>query len=191
MRYKYAWSTVANAMYAQWTPESGKESQFEFKACSGAHLENMKDQMDQLTRPKLVLMEAGGNNADFYHMADACLFQADPSKTYGPRYEDDTDPEHREGECRKEIDLVRSRLQGDNMKNSVINTIHTWRGHRSVVGNDASLFLLGYSRFFGPDLDDACDKWNFAVPWQTQPQNVIKEMRGEFNELVRMLPERR
>jgi hypothetical protein len=36
----------------------------------------MMNQMDQLTRPNLVLMEAGGNNADFYAMADSCLFQS-------------------------------------------------------------------------------------------------------------------
>ena len=147
----------------------------------------MKDQMDQLTRPNLVLMEAGGNNADFYPMADACLFQVNFTKSYLPRYEDDTDPEHRMGACRQEIDLVRSRLQGNNMKNLVTDTIHTWRGHRSVVGNDASLFVLGYARFFGPDLDEACDKWNFAVPWQKAPQNIVRDMRAEFNELVRIL----
>lgn len=147
----------------------------------------MKDQMDQLTRPNLVLMEAGGNNADFYNMADACMFQAEPGKDYGPRYEDDTDPNNPKGECRKEIALVRSRVQGDGF-NGIVKlvqqTIHTWRGHKSVLGNDASLFVLGYGRFFGHDLDDACDKWNFAVPWQFAPQNIVKEMRADFNELV-------
>jgi predicted SpoU family rRNA methylase len=73
MRYKYAWSTVVNAAYSEWTPDTGKQSIF---ACSGAHLEDMMNQMDQLTRPNLVLMEAGGNNADFYAMADSCLFQS-------------------------------------------------------------------------------------------------------------------
>jgi hypothetical protein len=53
---------VVNANYAKWTPEASKEPEFEFKACSGAKLQNMGEQMDKMTRPKLVLMEAGGNN---------------------------------------------------------------------------------------------------------------------------------
>ncbi|KAH7088317.1 SGNH hydrolase-type esterase domain-containing protein [Paraphoma chrysanthemicola] len=184
MRYKYAWSTVVNSNYSQWTPDTGKESVFEFKACSGAHLEDMMNQMDQLTRPNLVLMEAGGNNADFYPMADACLFQANYTKDYGTKYEHDNDPKNRTGECRREIDLVRSRLQGDAMEQKVRDTIHAWRGHKAVVGNDASLFLLGYARFFGPDLDPACDKWNFCIPWKMKVQNLVAPMRADFNELV-------
>ncbi|KAF2828722.1 SGNH hydrolase [Ophiobolus disseminans] len=57
-RYKYAWSTVIDGSYAKWTPDAGKEPEFEFKACSGARLENMNGQMDKMTRPKLVFMEA-------------------------------------------------------------------------------------------------------------------------------------
>lgn len=181
MRYKYAWSTVVNASYADWVPD-GREPQFEFKACSGAHLEDMMGQMDQLTRPKVVLMEAGGNNADFYPMVDACLFHAAiPPKKYGTQYEDD-DPNNPQGECRKEIGLVRSRLQGDGMKNKVADTIHAWRGHKAVVGNDASLFLLGYPWFFA--LAEQCDHWHFNVWWALQNQNLVKHMREDFNEMV-------
>lgn len=184
MRYKYAWSTVVNASYADWMPD-GKEPQFEFKACSGSKLENMMDQMDQLTRPKVVLMEAGGNNADFYPMADACLFHADPNrKDYGKKYEDD-DPNKPKGECRKEIQLVRGRVQGDDIKNKVVDTIHAWRGHKAVMGNDASLFLLGYPWFFA--FAEECDKWHFNVWWAKENQNVVMDMRKEFNELVRTL----
>jgi hypothetical protein len=185
MRYKYAWSTVINANYAQWTPDTGKEPQFEFKACAGAHLENMQDQMNLMTRPQLVFMEAGGNNADFYPMADACLFRTDPNKEYKPNYENDN-PNKPEGACRKEIQLVRGRLQGNDMVDRVVQTIHTWRGHKSVMGGDASLFLIGYGRFFA--LDSQCDKWNFNVFWDRETQNVVAGMRQEFNELVRKLP---
>jgi hypothetical protein len=188
MRYKLARSTVVNATYSEWAPDNSIPPEFEFKACSGAHLENMEGHRDQLTRPKLVLMEAGGNNADFYPMADACLFQASNTKDYGSRYEDDTDPQNRKGECRKEIDKVRASLQGNSMQELVTKTIHMWRGHKSVMNNGASLLVLGYARFFGTDLDDACDKWNFAVPWRFQAQNVVKDMRAEFNELLCISP---
>ncbi|KAF1934566.1 SGNH hydrolase [Clathrospora elynae] len=193
MRYKYAWSTVVNDAYAQWTPNTSLEPGFEFKACSGSHLgDDMMNQMDQLTRPKLVIMEAGGNDANFYPMADACLFQKDHNKAYGTSYEDDS-AENPTGECRKEINLVRGRLQeknaegNNNMQNTVEQTIHRWRDHKAVVGNEASLFLLGYARFFGPDFDEACDKWNFNVFWGSGTQHVVSAMRKEFNELVGLM----
>ncbi|KAH8726885.1 SGNH hydrolase-type esterase domain-containing protein [Phaeosphaeriaceae sp. PMI808] len=178
MRYKYAWSTMVNAGYAQWTPDTSKEPEFEFRACSGVRLENMEAQMDQFSRLKLVLMEAGGNNADFYPMAISCLFQPDPGHDYGKNYEDDTDPNNREGN-----------VEGDGFNDKVKRvtaTIHTWRGHRSVMNSDATLFVLGYARFFAPDLDDACDDWNFVSQWRvfSKPQKLMKGMRQDFNDLL-------
>jgi hypothetical protein len=63
-RYKYAWSTVVDARFTDWVPggKDAHEPSLEFRACSGAKLEDMKSQMDKMTRPKLVIMEAGGNN---------------------------------------------------------------------------------------------------------------------------------
>jgi hypothetical protein len=165
MRYKYAWYTVVNKAYANWIPDTDKQPEFQFKVCSGSHLgQIMIDQMDKTTRPKLVLMEAGGNDAIFYPMADACLFKSDTSRTYGKKYEDD-DPEHPEGACRYEIVQVRGRDSGSNIFDLVVQTINRWRSHPAVVGNDASLYLLGYSRFFAPGLDPACDDWNFGVQY--------------------------
>jgi hypothetical protein len=63
-------------------------------------------------------------------------------------------------------------------------TIHTWRGHRSVMGNDATLMAIGYARFFaeGPE----CNDWTFNVPFKP-PQRIVLEMRKEINELVSAL----
>ncbi|KAI4709928.1 hypothetical protein J4E89_005158 [Alternaria sp. Ai002NY15] len=183
MRFKYAWSTVVNDRYQDWTPTPDQDPQFEFRACSGAHLgKNIHDQMDKLTRPKMTMLEVGGNNADFYPMADSCLFHTDPRVDYGTHYEDD-DAEKPTGLCRKEIKLVRGRV-GDNLKQAVIDTIDIWRAHPAVSGNDATLFMLGYARFFA--LDDACNDWDFGrqfqFPWNAQ--KLKKEMRQEFNDLV-------
>jgi hypothetical protein len=44
------------------------EPQFEFIVCFGTHLEEMvgnSREMAKWTRPKVVLMEAGGNNVNF------------------------------------------------------------------------------------------------------------------------------
>ncbi|KAH9864340.1 hypothetical protein J1614_010274 [Plenodomus biglobosus] len=191
MRYKYAWSTVVNGSYDRWTPKTDQASQFEFHACSGARLEDMPRQMDKMTRPKLVLMEAGGNNADFYPMAEACLFRNDRDKDYGKFYEDD-DPTNPEGRCRIEIGLVRDRLTNPppnpderSMKDKVIDTINAWRAHPSVGDNEASLFVLGYPWFFG--LDSACDDWTFSVVYAKDKQKVVSAMRQDFNDLINMM----
>ncbi|CBY00480.1 hypothetical protein LEMA_P016100.1 [Plenodomus lingam JN3] len=191
MRYKYAWSTVVNNSYDRWTPKTDQTSQFEFQACSGARLEDMPRQMDKMTRPKLVLMEAGGNNADFYPMAEACLFRNNRDKDYGKFYEDD-DPEKPEGQCRREIGLVRGRLTNPasdpnerSVKDKVIDTIKAWRYHPSVGGNEASLFVLGYPWFFG--LDSACNDWTFSVVYAKEKQKVVSAMRQEFNDLINMM----
>jgi hypothetical protein len=144
MRYTYAWSTIVYNNYTEWAPEPNDIPDFEFKACSGSHLgKNMKDQMDQTRRPEMVMMEAGGNDAIFYPMADACLFKSNRTRTYGPKYEEDNDPNNVQGECRKEIREVRKRVTGNFIYNLVVETIDIWRTHPAVFGNDASLFLLG------------------------------------------------
>lgn len=68
LRYKYAWSTVINHNYTVWTPDTNQQSEFEFRACSGATLEDMMGQMNKTTSPKLVLMEASGNNGENSNM---------------------------------------------------------------------------------------------------------------------------
>ncbi|KAF2028051.1 hypothetical protein EK21DRAFT_102129 [Setomelanomma holmii] len=149
MRYKYAWSTVVNEAYP---------------ALLGCHLEDMVNQMDKLTRPKLVMMEAGDRNKD-----------------YGKNYEED-DPEHPVGECRIEIKNVRARLSENSIQSKVEETIHAWRAHKSVIGHDASLFLLGYGHFFA--LDKACDGWNFNVLYSTQLQNLTSGTPEDINDLA-------
>lgn len=109
-------------------------AQLEFQACSGATLDQMNAQMDQIdpgTKVKAVVMEAGGNNANFYPLADACLFHYKldgySRHDYGPDYEEDN-AEDRKGECRHEFDWVRSRVdQTSGLKEEVRKTIHLWR----------------------------------------------------------------
>jgi len=115
-------------------------------------------------------------------MADACLFHATTNFTYsyGPSYENDTAKDHN-GDCRYEINLVRDRVN-DNMQRYVHDKIDLWRAHKAVAGNEATLIVLGYGRFFS--LDEACDKWYFNVFWNREYQYLVKEMRKEFNDIV-------
>jgi hypothetical protein len=117
---------------------------------------------------------------DFYTMADACLFRRFPFKKYGANYEDDN-AKNPQGECRKEIALVKGRVYNE-VQGSIRKTIDMWRGHEAVMGNDATLMVLGYGRFFA--LGEKCNNWSFSVLWSTQPQKVLMEMRKEFNDIV-------
>lgn len=184
-RYKYAWSTVVESHGSDWLPDDRK-AKLEFVACSGSRTDNVMDQMDKTTRPKVTLMEIGGNNADFYPMADSCLFHSDWNKDYGTFFEDDN-PDNPTGECWREIKLVRGRLDSNDIKNNIVNVIHKWRGHPANMGNDASLFLFGYPWFFGDNKE--CDNWTFNVFYANgdKRQNVVQGMRTQFNQLVRTL----
>ncbi|OAL45455.1 SGNH hydrolase [Pyrenochaeta sp. DS3sAY3a] len=183
-RLIHAWSTVVDARYSEWAPDKNKKPQFEFKACAGARMENMMEQMDQLTRPKIVFMEVSGNDADFYPMADACLFHQYPLTTYGPRFEDD-DRNEPKGLCMKEVKLVRDRIENAEFQKKYHTLIDNWRAHKAVVGNDATLFVHGYPWFFGPAMDDYCEKSTFQIAINPFPaQYLVKSLRLEFNTLI-------
>ena len=152
-------------------------------------MEHMSEELDKCVnrRPEITIMEVSGNNADFYPMADNCLFHQ-WGYGYGTLYEDD-DPNNPTGSCRKSIAQVRENIK--KIEEEYKNTINMWKGHRASQGNDASLITVGYGRFFG--MNDECDNWNFQVPikWWTSPilwpatQTVKKAMRQEFNDMVR------
>ncbi|ORY01740.1 SGNH hydrolase-type esterase domain-containing protein [Clohesyomyces aquaticus] len=182
LRYKYAWSTVVEGKGSDWLP-NGKKAKLEFVACSGSRAENVMQQMDKTTRPKVTLMEIGGNNADFYPMADSCLFHSDKDKDYGTHFEDDN-PDNPTGECRREINLVKGRVKSNDIKNKIVDVINGWRAHPANAGNDASLYLHGYPWFFADNKE--CDDWTFSVFYvnDTQKSKVVQGMRTEFNSLI-------
>ncbi|CAI6336866.1 unnamed protein product [Periconia digitata] len=182
-RYSYAWSTVVANHGSDWLPD-GKKAKLEFVACSGAKTENVMEQMDKTTRPKITLMEIGGNDADFYPLADSCLFHSHRDKNYGKRYEED-DAEHPGGECRREIKEVRGRVETDGIKKSIKGVINQWRYHPANAGNEASLYLHGYPWFFGDS--EECNDWDFTVFYNSDPaknQKLVHDLRTDFNKMI-------
>lgn len=187
-RLKNAWATVIEGHGEEWGPE-GHKPKLCFEACSGRHMSQMGEELDKCVqyRPKVTVMQVAGNDADFYPMADACLFLSDPRADYGPAYEDD-DPENPKGKCRQEINRVRGNILGTNgnkaIKDQYIDTINMWKNHRGSQGNDASLYTVGYPHFFG--LSDVCEKWTFQVwTWPITIRQAVKvEMQRDFNDLV-------
>jgi hypothetical protein len=171
-------------MAKEWVP-GNQEVELQFKACSGSRLANMCEepyrqgiQMDLLDRPKVVLMEAGGNNADFYPIANDCIYHQDGPKT--PLYEDDPEGQ---GPCKSSLRNTRQRVGNGQLKDLYVHTIHRWRGHPAVVGNDASLYVLGYGRFFSDA--EACNEWSFSWYAGAPYQNLTMELRKDINDLVR------
>lgn len=161
-----------------------KKAKLEFKACSGAQTDGMMDQMDQTTRPKVTLMEVGGNNANFYPMADACLFHSERGTDYGPHFDDDN-PNDPKGKCWKEIHEVQTRIGNNKIREKIVGVINGWRGHRANMGNDASLYAHGYPWFFGDNKE--CDEYTFTVPYANdKTQMVTQGLREKMNSLVRM-----
>lgn len=163
------------------------EPKFEFVACSGRHIDQVLEEMDHTTRPKVVLMEIGGNNAEFYPMASACLFHDDKEKDYKPHYEDD-DRENPKGLCRKEINLVRDRLTGQgatDMGNAIKDMINNWKGNSHVWNGGASLFLLGYAKMFNDQTKGkgTCDEWTYSIVGAPSQSKVVSAMRTDFNDM--------
>lgn len=179
-RLKEGWATVIRDLGKEWGPE-GYEPKLCFEACSGRKMEHMSEELDKCAdfRPEITIMEVSGNDADFYGMADNCLFHK-WGKNYGTLYEDD-DPANPTGSCRQSIAQVRENIKG--IESKYKDTINMWKGHRANQDNDASLFTIGYGQFFG--MNDECNDWNFQVPIPfVGTQRIVKEMREEFNEMV-------
>lgn len=159
-----------------------KKAKLEFKACSGSTTDDMMDQMDQTTRPKVTLMEVGGNNANFYPMVDACLFHSDRGTDYGPHFDDD-DPNDPKGKCWKEINLVQGRIESNEIREAYVGVIDDWRAHPHNAGNAASLYAHGYPWFFGDNKE--CDEYTFASIWANdKTQMVTQGLRAKMNSLV-------
>ncbi|KAL1607895.1 hypothetical protein SLS60_002833 [Paraconiothyrium brasiliense] len=154
----------------------------------------MWNEMDHLARrPELVIMEAGGNNADFYPMADACLFNKDllhfppedwsdigvpERRDYGPEYPDPN------GDCMKGLQQVQDTIgqNGSNMKGKVTDTINMWRSHAKTQNMDATLIVIGYGRFWAEGTD--CNDWTFALPWALKKPKLHLQMRKDMNNLI-------
>lgn len=164
-----------------------------FGACSGHKLGMMWNEMDHLARrPELYIMEAGGNDADFYPMADACLFNREfdnvpdkwlepkipTRKDYGPEYPDP------KGECMKGLKHVQDTIgaNGSKIKAKVVDTINMWRSHTKTQHMDATLIVIGYGRFWAEGTE--CDKWSFAMPWSLKKPKLHLQMRKDMNHLV-------
>lgn len=136
-------------------------------------------QMERVGNPRLITMQAGGNNAGFYNVASSCLFH-DRDMDYGPDYPD-------QGECLKAITDARNYINGGQLQEDIRITIQDIIDHPAVSGNpDFQLFVVGYGHFFAVDDDTTwCNDHSFVLPWRLQQrQKLLLDLRKDINALV-------
>lgn len=119
---------------------NGKTEDFSFAACSGSRLIYMTLGPKQIcntgSSPNLVVMTAGGNDAQFFNIVDSCIYHSSAGVNYGINYADDTS---RSSACAVAIDAANKYL--DNVISlDLKNTIDGILASANVKSN--SNFLL-------------------------------------------------
>ena len=163
------------------TWKNDTKSSFNFPACSGKKLEDMRGQISNAgSSPSLVVMTAGGNNANFFKVADGCIFHSNWSMDYGAIYVDDT---ARTGACAQAIDASKAIITGT-MDKDLKNTLDDLLVADNVKLNpDFLLYVTGYAAFFNPK-DDWCNHHSFGI---TSFPPLSNALRSDINTLVTQL----
>jgi hypothetical protein len=152
-----------------WVP-SGIPQNLQFQACSGTRWRQIDSDIHQghvqlndiPDNTDVILLQAGGNNANFANIAYAYIFTPQGWPDLGTDYPDST------GACYKEIeqaakyifDMNKDQLFQD--ARWIVNTVFA---HPKLKNNPKSrLFIPGYFRFFYDkgDVGDWCDNASFC-----------------------------
>lgn len=171
---------------------------FHFAACSGARLDNMGNepyrgyvQMQAVgVSPSFVTMQAGGNNAGFAAIADACMFRYEWGLDYGADYPGD-------GECARRIQAAHDYIEnpwwrspfGGSLERDLQISLGQILGHPPVKPSNSfkHLYLIGYAHFFNTDDDNTwCDSASFGLGINGRPPLTL-ELRRALNDLVERL----
>lgn len=170
-RWKYAWPIML-PQDSSWTVDP---IDFKSNACSGAHLSALTDnhdgspgnpnpQMQDAGSPKLVTMQAGGNNVDFGKIVADCIFVGDVG-LHPKEYPDPDAP------CTKVINQQRDYLKSNSDKDGESFYIDHHReltkvaSHDSIKDKDVYLYVVGYGRYFNTlEGSEWCNSESFGFP---------------------------
>ncbi len=129
----------------QWT--TGKQD-LRFAACSGSKLVDMASPpekwgghylVSKTGSPRILTMTVGGNNAGFFNVARACIFQHEPNHDYGAPFPDP------KGECGKAIqDAYDYILNPDKFKKDLTLTYNDIFLFYKGQGENFDLYHTGY-----------------------------------------------
>tara|TARA_R110002003_G_scaffold244_20_gene17586 strand:- start:4276 stop:5748 length:1473 start_codon:yes stop_codon:yes gene_type:complete len=176
-----------------WVP-GGLSQNLQFQACSGTRWRQIDSDIHQghvqlndiPDNTDMILLQAGGNNANFASVAYACIFTPQGWPNIGPEYPDPT------GACYKEIEQAAKYIFGKNKDQLfqdarwIVNTVFA---HPKVKNNPKfRLFIPGYFQFFYDKggVGDWCDNASFALRMDSRPKLSLA-LRQRINELIKGL----
>ncbi|KAF1919289.1 SGNH hydrolase-type esterase domain-containing protein [Ampelomyces quisqualis] len=175
-----------------WVP-NGLKQEFHFQACSGTRFEQIDRgtnqdhiQLNEIPADtNMLLLQAGGNNANFAAIAYACLF-APEGKEWGPAFPDPR------GACAVELAKAREYIYGTGVNQLFQDTRWTvnavFNNEKVKHMDDLRLFIPGYFQSFyeGGGAGDWCDNASFALRYSDRP-TLSLALRKEINGLIRGL----
>ena len=159
---------------------------FHFAGCGGTLMDDIPRQMGKTGNSRLILGTIGGNNGFFGDIARACIYQPAPG-SWGPPY--DEDPKG-EGEGKKNLKKSRDYIMAtenglrDQFKETIDN-IFIFKQSNGQMQPRFDLYVSSYVEFFDATSDD-CDKWTFSRWFSSGYPKLVKALRAEMNELVKM-----
>jgi hypothetical protein len=165
----------------------GKQK-FHFGGCSAARLVNMvaeNGQIQQTESPLVIIMTAGGNNANFGEIIDNCIYQGDPTVSYGPPYDDDLDGK---GLCKKSLATGQAYINNsgtDGLATQFRQTLDDiFKTDQARSHDEFWLYVTGYAHFFNVDTDE-CDNWSFSPNTTIYNRPTLtKTLRVEINQIL-------
>jgi hypothetical protein len=175
-----------------WVPD-GRDQDFHFQACTGTRWAQIVDephqgyvQLDNIAiNTDMILLEAGGDNANLTAIAYACIF-APEGQEWGPAYPDPS------GKRFQEIEQAMHYIQGRNEHELFQDTrraVDAIFQHDKTKDNpDFRLFVSGYFQLFYDDGDvgDWCDSASFALRYSDRPTLTLA-LRKKINQLIQAL----
>lgn len=169
--------------------QNGNTAVFDFAACSASKLGDMAHEGGQIihtgSAPDLVIMTAGGNNAGFFGVADACVLHSTKGQNYGPNYADDTS---RTGACAKAIDASTKYIKDQLGKDLKATMDDIFVADNVKANQDFLLYVTGYAAFFNLG-DDWCNTHSFGVrswpPLSHAVRNDMNELATKVNDVYR------
>lgn len=168
---------------------SAELQNFNFAACGGTLMNDLKRQMtERAGLPTVVWGMFGGNDAFFGAIARACIYQppsTDHPFGWGKPWDEDPDGM---GVCKQNLKLADDYLNDPasfrKALTGALNDIFEIAQDEKHKKPHFDLYLSSYVRFFD-DTTDACDKWSFAHDKiSVGHPKLVKGLRKEINDMV-------
>nr|UMZ45332.1 hypothetical protein [Paramyrothecium sp.] len=200
-KYDHSYPYIINQDGRLGDPQS---REFQFESCSGAVVEDVvENQIPQLDNDQdIILMSAGGNDADLLAILNQCIFQwFAPSKTasgfalmiaklYDQEWAEAFDWWKNARGCEGQLKISQEIIESDSFAKSLDGMIAAAKRKLSPTG---MIYYTGYAKFFSTDYGPECDKASWSVyalrvpiVWQERA-HLTTARRRLMNDLVDLM----